>query len=149
MTVTQGPFTDKFTDLPDATYVTPTATATALPFANGTRTDCNNYFRGDIFQTDLTGSYYRSNCELAAASYDVELEDFGTWNTGLSLELQCIRDCLIVKGLGNITSPTCAFKTGVQYCGKLYFGDRPQTISEGSTLPIRVQSIFEYLFHTY
>lgn len=120
-TVTQGPFTDKFTDLPDATYVTPTATATSVPFADGTRTDCNNYFNGDIFQTDLTGSYWNSNCELAAATYDVDLESFGTWNTGL----------------GNITSPTCGFQTGVQYCGKLYFGDPPPTISEGSTLPIR------------
>ncbi|KAL8659924.1 MAG: hypothetical protein Q9202_006879 [Teloschistes flavicans] len=118
---TQGPITAHYADLPDATYVPPRATATPTPYADGTRTDCNSYFNGDIFQGSIAGTNWKSNCELAAASYDVDLSDFGTWNTGL----------------GNVTSPGCSFKTGVKYCGKLYFGDAPDSSPEGPDLPIR------------
>ncbi|KAL8902634.1 MAG: hypothetical protein Q9207_004516 [Kuettlingeria erythrocarpa] len=59
---TQGPITGKYNDLPDATYVSPTATSTSKPFANGTRSDCNNYFDGDIFQSDITGTNWKSQC---------------------------------------------------------------------------------------
>ncbi|KAL8772227.1 MAG: hypothetical protein Q9203_001365 [Teloschistes exilis] len=104
---TQGPITAHYTDLPDATYVSPSATATPTPYADGTRTDCNSYFNGDIFQGSIAGTNWKSNCELAAASYDVDLSDFGTWNTGL------------------------------QYCGKLYFGDAPDSSPVGPDLPIR------------
>lgn len=79
---TQGPFTAHYADLPDATFTSPTATATPTPYADGTRTDCNSYFNGDIFQGSIAGTNWKSNCELAAASYDVDLSDFGTWNTG-------------------------------------------------------------------
>ncbi|KAL9029149.1 MAG: hypothetical protein Q9196_002579, partial [Gyalolechia fulgens] len=59
---TQGPVTGKYSDLPDATYISPTATSTSKPFANGTRTDCNNYFDGDVFQSDITGTNWKSQC---------------------------------------------------------------------------------------
>lgn len=43
-----------------------------------------------------------------------------------------------MQGLGNVTSPGCSFKIGVRYCGKLYFGDAPDSSPEGPDLPIRV-----------
>lgn len=46
---TQGPVTGKYNDLPDVTYVSPTATATSVLLADGIRVDYNNYFNGDIF----------------------------------------------------------------------------------------------------
>ncbi len=116
-----GPATP-FTDLPTATYTTPTSTQTPLALANGTRDDCNNYFAGDIFQSDLNGSNWKGQCELAASIYGVDLNDFGRWNVGL----------------GNITLASCSFQAGVQYCGKLYFGDPPAPlVYPGSDLPIR------------
>ncbi|CAF9933065.1 MAG: hypothetical protein HETSPECPRED_008521 [Heterodermia speciosa] len=118
---TQGPITAHYADLPDATYASSTSTATPTPYADGTRTDCNNYFNGDIFQGSIAGTNWNSKCELAANSYDVDLSDFGTWNTGL----------------GNVTSPGCSFTAGVQYCGKLYFGDAPDSSKAGPDLPIR------------
>ncbi|KAL8857173.1 MAG: hypothetical protein Q9178_006228 [Gyalolechia marmorata] len=118
---TQGPATGKYNDLPDATYDLPTTTPTSKPFAKGTRTDCNNKFDGGIFQANLTGTNWKSNCELAAASYNVELEDFGTWNTGL----------------GDVNSTTCSFQNAIQYCGKLYYGSAPELPETGSLLPIR------------
>ncbi|KAL8945685.1 MAG: hypothetical protein Q9222_007811 [Ikaeria aurantiellina] len=121
---TQGSATGKYNDLPDATYVMPTATATPVTLAEGTRADCNNYFDGDIFQDDVTGTNWKSKCELAAATYDVDLLDFGIWNTGLI-------------GLGDVTLPTCSFTKGVQYCGKLYFGEAPDVTNVGPSLPIR------------
>ncbi|KAL8653777.1 MAG: hypothetical protein Q9226_003712, partial [Calogaya cf. arnoldii] len=78
-TATQGPITDKYTDLPDATYVSPTAISTLVPLANGTRADCNYYFNGDVFQNDITNTNWKSKCELAASTYDVNLGDFGGW----------------------------------------------------------------------
>ncbi|KAK0718701.1 hypothetical protein B0T21DRAFT_295720, partial [Apiosordaria backusii] len=45
-----------------------------------------------------------SNCELAAATYNVDLEEFGLWN----------------PGLGNVSDPAYAFEKGVRYCGSWY-----------------------------
>lgn len=120
------PFT-AFTNLPTATYTTPTSNVTAFPLANGTRDDCNKYFNGDVFQSNITGSNWNSQCELAAAVYGVDLNDFGLWN----------------PDIGNVTLASCSFKTGVQYCGKLYFGSPPPPPQvPDTTLPVRVSDIF-------
>ncbi|KAJ6104824.1 hypothetical protein N7523_011144, partial [Penicillium sp. IBT 18751x] len=50
------------------------------------------------------GHARRLNCELAAATYNVDLEEFGLWN----------------PGLGNVSDPACAFEKGVRYCGSWY-----------------------------
>ncbi|KEQ57758.1 uncharacterized protein M437DRAFT_30258, partial [Aureobasidium melanogenum CBS 110374] len=93
-----------------------------LPLANGTRQDCESYFDGTIFQVDV--SFWDSICQLAAVSFDVDLNSFGTWNQGL-----------------NVTSPLCAFQSGVQYCARLYLGDPVEADNNGkssqSDLPIR------------
>ncbi|KAL8730715.1 MAG: hypothetical protein Q9166_003907 [cf. Caloplaca sp. 2 TL-2023] len=140
-TATQGPITGKYDDLPDATYVSPTATLTAGPLANGTRADCNNHFDGGIFQSDVAGTNWKSRCELAAATYGVDLSDFGTWNTG-SFKLSCKSTTSINKplGLGDVSFPSCSFQKGVRYCGKLYFGSAPDSTQTNPGLPIRVFS---------
>ncbi|KAG9698248.1 Six-hairpin glycosidase, partial [Aureobasidium melanogenum] len=113
-----------FADLPSATDITTvtSATSSALPLANGTRQDCESYFDGTIFQVDV--SFWDSICQLAAVSFDVDLNSFGTWNQGL-----------------NVTSPLCAFQSGVQYCARLYLGDPVEADNNGkssqSDLPIR------------
>lgn len=81
---TPGTVTAKFSDLPDATYTSPITSSTSVPFADGTRSDCNKYFDGDTFQKGVAGTNWNSECQLAAAVYDVDLADFGVWNTGES-----------------------------------------------------------------
>jgi LysM repeat protein len=100
-----APFTGiPFTERPDATNSPYTRLYTPLPEATGTRDDCVHYFAGDDYQYNLTGSPFASNCELAAITYDVDLESFGLWN----------------PGLGNVSDPACAFEKGVRYCGSWY-----------------------------
>ena len=40
------------------------------------------YFDGGEFQEDLSGTNWKSSCELAAAVFNVRLEDLETWNVG-------------------------------------------------------------------
>ena len=42
------------------------------------------YFDGSKFQADLSGTNWKSSCELAAAVFNVRLEDLETWNPGTS-----------------------------------------------------------------
>lgn len=79
----------KFSDLPDATYTSTTKTSTALPLATNTRGDCFMYFDGSEYQEDLSGTDWNSPCELAAAVYNVRLEDLQTWNPGNPMSLDC------------------------------------------------------------
>ena len=113
-----------FSNFPTATYTTVTESTTPLPLATRTRDDCNKYFDGEIFQSNLTGSNWNSQCELAASTFGVDLGDFALWN----------------PDIGNISLASCSFKSGVQYCGKLYFGSPPPDLetSDTTTLPIRV-----------
>jgi LysM repeat protein len=100
-----APFTGiPYTERPDATESPYTRLYTPLPDATGTRGDCVHYFAGDDYQYNLTGTRFASNCELAAVTYDVDLEDFGLWN----------------PGLGNVSDSACAFEKGVRYCGSWY-----------------------------
>lgn len=74
----------KFSDLPDATYTSIPQTSTALPLATDTRGDCFMYFDGESFQEDLSGTNWNSPCEIAAAVFNVQLEDLEMWNPGTS-----------------------------------------------------------------
>ena len=115
-----APFTGiPYTERPDATASPYTRLYTPLPEATGTRDDCVHYFPGDSFQYNLTGSIFASNCELAAATYNVDLEDFGLWN----------------PGLGNVSDPACAFEKGVRYCGSWYLQERGATPTNASPTP--------------
>ncbi|KAH8194552.1 hypothetical protein TruAng_011287 [Truncatella angustata] len=113
-----APFTGiPYTDRPDATNSPYTRIYTALPEATGTRDDCVHYFNGDDYQYDLAGSPYASNCELAAVTYDVDLDTFASWNSGL----------------GNVSDPACAFVKGVRYCGSWYLEQANQEVATATT----------------
>lgn len=74
-------------------------------------------------QSDISGTYFRSRCELAAAIYGVDIEDFVLWN----------------PEVGNATDAGCDFDPGARYCGKLYFGEPPPPVQGPTTeLPVRV-----------
>lgn len=93
-----------FTALPDATETPYSRLYTPLPVATGTRDDCVHYFAGEDYQVNVTGSSFSSPCALAATVYGVDLDLFASWN----------------PGLGDVTSPSCAFEAGVRYCGSWY-----------------------------
>lgn len=70
-----------YSALANATYTTISATTTPSPLAIGSRSDCNGYFLGEVFNNQvITGTNWDSVCELAAAVYNVDLVDFGIWN---------------------------------------------------------------------
>ncbi len=116
-----APFTGiPYTERPDATETPYPRLYTALPEATGTRDDCVHYFAGDDYQYNLTGSPFASNCELAAETYNVDLEDFGLWNPGLD----------------NVSDPACAFEKGARYCGSWYIEqDNAATTTDDSPTP--------------
>ncbi|OBT78531.1 hypothetical protein VF21_01031 [Pseudogymnoascus sp. 05NY08] len=111
-----------FSALPDVTPTTTTgcSTSTPSPTATGTRRDCNDYFLGDYFPSVPVGTSYNSACEFAAAVYGVDLTAFQTWNTAI-----------------DVSSASCAFQTGVRYCGKLYYGNAAPAVEEDDVLPPR------------
>ncbi|KAF7533914.1 hypothetical protein G7Z17_g13446 [Cylindrodendrum hubeiense] len=114
-----APFTGiPFIKLPNATASPYRRLYTPLPTAIGTRDDCVHYFDGDDYQLDVSDSTWANNCLLAAFLYDVDVELFATWNSGL----------------GNITDPSCAFKTGVRYCGSWYL-QNPEQVAPSITAP--------------
>ncbi|KAI2643597.1 carbohydrate-binding module family 50 protein [Xylaria nigripes] len=92
-----------FTQLPDATDTGYKRLYTPLPTATGTRDDCVEYFPGDDYQLNVTGTNFANPCLIAVAVYNVDLDSFASWNAGL-----------------NLSSPSCAFETGVRYCGSWY-----------------------------
>ncbi|KAH7628528.1 hypothetical protein B0T09DRAFT_267188 [Sordaria sp. MPI-SDFR-AT-0083] len=117
-----APFTGiPYTERPDATESPYPRLYTPLPEASGTRDDCVHYLAGDDFQYNLTSSSFASNCELAAATYNVDLEEFGLWN----------------PGLGDVSDPACAFEKGVRYCGLWYLeaGSNEGTPTDASPTP--------------
>lgn len=93
-----------FAQLPNATASPYSRLYTPLSTATGTRDDCVQYFAGDDYQVNVTGSTFASPCVLAATVYNVDLDSFASWNAGL----------------GDVTSPSCAFQKGVSYCGSWY-----------------------------
>ncbi|KAI1182670.1 hypothetical protein F5B17DRAFT_419421 [Nemania serpens] len=64
-----------------------------------------------------SGSPYASNCELAAATYDVDLDVFASWN----------------PGLGDVSDPACAFEKGVRYRDSWYVEQATQPLPIATT----------------
>jgi hypothetical protein len=97
---------------------------TRAPLAPDTRDDCYTYFDGSQMQTDISGTYHRHQCDLAAAVNDVTLEELLLWNPGLG---------------ANVNSTTCSFTQGVRYCGRFYV-DRPpaSVVGPDFVFPLRV-----------
>lgn len=107
-----------FTELPLASHTTvesltkPGKVPMQKELAKGTRTDCNFYFDGSAFVSNV--SFYASQCELAAAVYGVDVDAFSSWNKAI-----------------NASDPDCVFDPELRYCGKLYFGsDRDNALSD-------------------
>lgn len=98
-----------FTALPNAT-ATGFTRYTPLPIANDTRDDCVHYFAGEDMQIDVNGTSWNSTCVFAAYMYEVDLDEFAAWN----------------PGLGDVRSPSCAFQSGVRYCGSWYLQKAPE-----------------------
>lgn len=75
-------------------------------------------------QIDISGTSFRHQCDLAAAVYDVKLEELLTWNPELG---------------DDTAAPNCSFKTGFRYCGRFYV-DTPPPPVEGPNFffPLRV-----------
>ncbi|KAJ3957715.1 hypothetical protein N0V92_005734 [Colletotrichum tropicale] len=113
LTMTSG-FEDSATTLPDVSWSSPTPTTTQIPIATGTREDCYQYLVGDNYQKDMTGTSLLSNCRLAAAVYEVTLEDLEVWN----------------PSLGNVSDTACAFQKGFRYCGQWYDALKPSEPDE-------------------
>ena len=98
------PVETPFSNLPDATATQYVRLYTPLPLADGTRDDCVHYFDGDDYQFNVTGTDWKSNCEVAIELYSVDPESFVVWNGGLP----------------DASLPDCSFQTGVRYCGSWY-----------------------------
>ncbi|RPA76954.1 hypothetical protein BJ508DRAFT_330625 [Ascobolus immersus RN42] len=103
-----SPLSDSFAELPEATWVSyqwPERIAPVYPTANNSRTDCYHYIHGKtVHGSDLTGTSYKSDCDLAARSYDVTLEEFGTWN----------------PSMGDPSDPACTLDVRFRYCARFY-----------------------------
>lgn len=107
---------------PDATFVSTPNNDTALPFATGTRTDCNWYIKGSDFQEDWAGSMFLSNCDAVAALYGAGLNALGTWN----------------PSLGDTGLPSCKFDPAYQYCALLPESAGTPSAPTIPPVPIRV-----------
>ncbi|KAH8901682.1 hypothetical protein GQ53DRAFT_851663 [Thozetella sp. PMI_491] len=115
---------DPATRWPVVNFTTPTRTGTSeLSLATGTRSDCFQYFNGTSFLGKVTsGSFYSSDCDLAAHVFMVSLEDLAVWN----------------PSLGNTSLSNCTFLAGEGYCGQYWLGDIPKTtVSDTGGDPIR------------
>lgn len=73
---------DPATIWPAANYTMPTRTSTTqLPLATDTQNDCFQYFNGSSYIGKITsGSYYQSDCDLAAHVFMTSLDDLAVWN---------------------------------------------------------------------
>jgi len=104
------PFT-KVTFAPASTTWTPQFNRT--PLSPGTRDDCYSYFDGSQMQTNISGTNFRHQCDLAASVYDVTLEELLTWNPELGT---------------NASTTNCSFKKSVRYCGRTYLDHLPPPV---------------------
>jgi hypothetical protein len=104
--------------IPDGTISWEMTKPTGVPFADGTRQDCNFYFDGSTIQNPVP--YFKSLCDFAASTYGVDLEDFGTWNKAL-----------------HVHDPSCSFQRDRRYCAQLYFGEQVASTGSAQDSPIR------------
>ncbi|CAN9364447.1 unnamed protein product [Alternaria sp. RS040] len=105
---------------------TTTSTPTQLSLATDTRDDCYQYFDASQMESDMTGTLYRHQCDLAADVYGVEVSELLTWNPSLGNDTEAL---------------TCSFKPGVRYCGRFYFEPPKASPEVGTSLdfPIRTR----------
>jgi len=117
---TGKPFT-KVTFAPVTTTYVPQITQ--VPLASDTRDDCYEYFDGARMQTDISGTKYRHQCDLAAAVFGVTLPELLLWNPQLG---------------GDVNSTSCSFQKGARYCGRFYsdFAPLPESGLD-YTFPLR------------
>ncbi|CAN9387616.1 unnamed protein product [Alternaria alternata] len=103
---------------------TTTSTPTQLSLAIDTRDDCYQYFDASQMESDITGTLYRHQCDLAADVYGVEVSELLTWNPSLGNDTEAL---------------TCSFEPGVRYCGRFYFEPPKAGPEVGTSLdfPIR------------
>lgn len=74
-----------WSNLPNATFSTPTSTVTPPPLASGVRGDCSRYFPSSDFPEGVNGTTSSwSACERVGAAYGVSMFDLGNWNIGIA-----------------------------------------------------------------
>ncbi|GJC83778.1 lysM domain-containing protein ARB_00327 [Colletotrichum liriopes] len=78
-----GTIDDTATNLPDASFTYPEPSRTPLPLALESRQDCAFFVDSDDVNVNLTGTYFRSQCEFLSALTGVTLEDLQIWNPSL------------------------------------------------------------------
>lgn len=97
---------------------------TKLPLSPGTRDDCYRYFDGSQMQTNISGTFFRHQCDLAASVYDVTLEELLVWNPDLG---------------SNANTTSCSFRTGIRYCERSYIDHLPPPVAGPDfVFPLRV-----------
>ncbi|KAF1947370.1 hypothetical protein EJ02DRAFT_440227 [Clathrospora elynae] len=97
-------------------------TSERLPFGKDTREDCSRYFDASQMQTDISGTSFRHQGDLATAVFSVELSELLTWNP---------------KPGNDTEASSCSFKPGVRYCGRFYFDLPPSVEGPSLEFPIR------------
>jgi len=126
-TMEELPFTSAIPSL-TATAPEPLVTATGIDLAEGTWTDCVQYFSGADFQDEdaIDGTTWISQCQRVASLFEVSWEDLNEWNPSLA----------------NVTTSTeCEFDEELRYCGmhvEVYDDERDPGREE---LPVREGAI--------
>ncbi|KAI1283287.1 carbohydrate-binding module family 50 protein [Xylaria sp. FL0933] len=89
-----------FGSLPSPTYVPKPFAGYNRTYAPNTRTDCQDYLNGADYQGNLSGTFFENNCQLAAVTYGISLENLGIWN----------------PSLGNGSLANCTLASNLWYC---------------------------------
>ncbi|KAF2856399.1 carbohydrate-binding module family 50 protein [Plenodomus tracheiphilus IPT5] len=92
-----------------------TAGPTGLPFTKVTFAAASTTWTPQVtrMQTDVSGTFFRHQCDLATSVYDVTLKELLLWNPDLGTDI-------------SITS--CSFTPGLRYCGRFYVDQPPPPI---------------------
>lgn len=106
-----------FSSFSGATYIPPLFAGFNRTLANRTVATCGDYLDGADYQDDLTGTFYASNCELAASVYGITVANLLTWNPSLG-----------ANATGS-SAAACAFNPAFWYCAG-YGGDYPDPVND-------------------
>lgn len=101
-----------FSSFSAATYIPTLFAGYNRTLANGTVTTCSDYLDGADYQDDLTGTFYSSNCQLAASVYGITVANLVIWNPSL-----------------DSNASSCAFNATAWYCAG-YGGDYPDLVND-------------------
>lgn len=101
-----------FSSFSAATYIPTLFAGYNRTLANGTVTTCSDYLNGADYQEDLTGTFYASNCQLAASVYGITVANLVVWNPSL-----------------DSNASSCAFDATAWYCAG-YGGDYPDLAND-------------------